>query len=88
FVLKADGTLLHNTLLDEPVRCLTALQTSGGESVVLVGTQSSLRCLRLDNLAEIWRIPKTYQRLEPLRSSSQTCVLAISTSGELQRFDL
>jgi len=88
FVLNAEGALLRSIILDEPITCLTAIRTHAGEPVILVGTESSLRCLRLNNLSTVWQRPGTYQRLDTLRIGGRQRILAVTQSGQLHAFDL
>jgi hypothetical protein len=87
FVLATDGTLQRQTLLAEPIRCLTALRTADGEPIILVGTTSALRCLTAADLTECWRRAGAFQRLEPLRFENHSYVLAAERDGKLCVFD-
>ncbi len=88
FVLAADGTLLGRTVLDEPIRCLTALRTSEGNTMILVGTGTSLRCLRWGDLKELWRRPGAYQHLELVRCGGGRQVLAVRRTGQLEMLSM
>jgi len=88
FILTAGGTLLRSTILDEPITCLTAVRMSEGEPVILVGTDTSLRCLRLNDLGMVWQRRGAYQRLEILRIGDRQRVLAVTQDGQLHALDL
>ncbi|MGQ9649537.1 MAG: hypothetical protein ACUVXJ_05475 [Phycisphaerae bacterium] len=88
FVVGPDGKKIGSTLLDDPATCLTALRTSSGQAVVLVGTRVSLRCLKVDGLSEIWRRPGSYVRLELLSVKGTKRALAVRPDGTVDAFNL
>jgi hypothetical protein len=88
FVLNADGTVLRSTVLDEPIRCATALRTGEGVPVLVVGTRRGLRCLRLDDLVELWRKPGAYQHLERMTVGGRPRLLTVAANGQLALLEL
>jgi len=88
FVVGADGKVVGSTLLDEPLVCLTALRSSGGEVVVLAGTRAALRCLKADDLGEMWRQAGSYVRLGLFSDKGAKRVLAIRSDGTMDAFSL
>ncbi|MHC4797194.1 MAG: hypothetical protein ACYTF1_11175, partial [Planctomycetota bacterium] len=88
FIIGADGSMLRSVVLGEPLTCLTALRTSEGEAVILVGTDGYLRCLRWKDCNEMWRRPGRYQRLELLNVVGKSRVLAVTAGGQLEAYDM
>jgi len=88
FVVDADGRVVGSTLLDEPVICLTALRTSSGQVVVLAGTRAAMRCLKADDLSEMWRQAGSYVRLGLFSVKGAKRVLAIRSDGTMDAFSL
>jgi muconolactone delta-isomerase len=86
FAVGADGRVINSTLLDEPLTCLTALCGASGQVVVLAGTRASLRCLRADDLSEMWRRAGSYVRLGLFSIRGTKHVLAIRPDGTMDAF--
>lgn len=86
FVVAADGQLIRQLLLDEPINCLTALKNCQGKPVVLVGTLRHLLCIRLDDLQEEWRIPGEYQTLVVLKHADRQHATGVLRSGRIHLY--
>ena len=86
FVVGADGRVINSTLLDEPLTCLTALRGASGQVVVLAGSRASLRCLRADDLSEMWRRAGSYVRLGLFSIRGTKHVLAVRPDGTMDAF--
>ena len=84
FVMTPSGDILRETVLDEPVRCLTALRTADGNARVWVGTPTRLIVLDFETLEELWQQDGGYQWLDLLRNGNVTHVLAVTTTGRLE----
>jgi len=84
FVVRHDGRVITSRLFDEPLVCLTALRTSNGQTAVLAGTRTTLRCLNVDDLGEQWRQPGSYCQLELFTVEGVKRVLAITPDGTLE----
>jgi hypothetical protein len=85
--VDSQGNTLHSTFLDEPIRCLTAVETSFSPSLLLIGTDQSLCCLNAKDFTERWRQPGSFQHIDIMDVAGQNWVIAVTASGELQAFD-
>jgi outer membrane protein assembly factor BamB len=88
FICAVDprGEILRSTFMDEPVRCLTAIEPADGPPLLLVGTSAHLRCLNANDLAERWREPGSFQHLDVMHVAGQNQLIGMTTSGEIQVF--
>ncbi len=85
FVMTPSGRLTASTVLDEPLRCLTA--AGGDDPTVWVGTRTSLYGLRLADLSMKWRRPGAYQTMTLQRVGANSRILAVTDDGRVEAFD-
>jgi hypothetical protein len=87
FVMTPTGELLRETVLDEPIRCLTAFRAEDGRAVVWVGTPTRLRALDFETLEELWQQDGRYQRFEVLQKGNGVRILGVTAAGQLEVFE-
>ena len=87
FVVAHDGRVIGSTLLDEPIRCLTALRNAQGEPIAVVGTAGALHAMNLPDFSPRWTHPAACQWVGTLTDSGNPAILAVTRTGELQFID-
>lgn len=84
--VDAQGKVLGQLLLDEPILCLTGLHSADGTPVALVGTTHTLRRIRLENMTETWRRSGEYQKLTVACRHGKQIAVAVRRTGEIEAF--